>query len=129
MLKLLAPLAFAALAMTNSPALAQSTDKEGPPPPFAGESGLRGALARADTDGDGAISRAEFLADAAMRFDKMDMNRDGKIDKTELLNAAREARGRFGGEQDERGRFRRHGPQPDGPPPPPPPPGATGSDE
>lgn len=32
-----------------------------------------------DTDGDGVVTRAEFLADAAKRFDAMDANRDGKL--------------------------------------------------
>lgn len=32
-----------------------------------------------DTDGDGAISKAEFLAQAEAKFDRMDANGDGKI--------------------------------------------------
>ncbi len=32
-----------------------------------------------DTDGDGAISKAEFLAHAEEKFDRMDANGDGKI--------------------------------------------------
>ena len=32
-----------------------------------------------DTDGDGVVTRAEFLADAAKRFDAMDANKDGKL--------------------------------------------------
>lgn len=42
-----------------------------------------GGMMKADTDGDGAISRAEFDAQSAARFAKMDANQDGKIDATE----------------------------------------------
>ncbi len=36
-----------------------------------------------DTDGDGAISKAEFMAEAEERFVKMDGDGDGKITKAE----------------------------------------------
>ncbi len=36
-------------------------------------------LQKVDTDGDGAISKAEFLAEAEAKFDRMDANGDGKI--------------------------------------------------
>lgn len=42
----------------------------------------------ADTNGDGAISRAEFDASHAKRFKEMDANNDGKITRDEM-NAAR----------------------------------------
>ena len=45
----------------------------------------------ADTDGDGKVSRAEFLAsaksdkgDPSRRFGRVDRNRDGMIDKQEI---------------------------------------------
>lgn len=39
-----------------------------------------GAMGKADTDGDGAISKAEVTAMATARFAKMDVNKDGKLD-------------------------------------------------
>jgi len=50
------------------------------------------AMARdADTNKDGAISQAEFMAAAMKRFDAEDTNHDGKITKEERA-AAHEAR-------------------------------------
>ena len=43
-----------------------------------------GMMMRADTDGDGAISRAEFLAQATERFNRMDLNHDGRLTPDEL---------------------------------------------
>lgn len=44
---------------------------------------------KADTDGDGVISRAEFIARAEKRFDKMDADGDGRLSKDELRSAAK----------------------------------------
>lgn len=38
---------------------------------------------KADKDGDGAISKAEFLAQAEERFSKLDLNKDDKVTKEE----------------------------------------------
>ena len=68
----------------------------GPMPPFA----------RADTNGDGVITRAEWIAAANARFDRLDTNKDGKL---------------IVGEIPPPHRGRHHGPRfdgPDGPPPP-----------
>ncbi|MFD1788731.1 EF-hand domain-containing protein [Sphingomonas floccifaciens] len=49
--------------------------------------GVRGpgdGLARLDTDGDGRVTRAEFDTGSQARFDRMDTNRDGTIDATEM---------------------------------------------
>jgi EF-hand domain pair len=48
-----------------------------------GEHGGKGAqmLMKLDTDGDGAVSKAEFMAGTEARFTKMDRNGDGKISK------------------------------------------------
>ena len=47
--------------------------------------GGRGAgMMRADADGDGIVTRAEALAEAGMRFDRIDANRDGKLDQAEM---------------------------------------------
>jgi Ca2+-binding EF-hand superfamily protein len=47
---------------------------------------------RADTDGDGKISKAEFMAAPMPMFDRVDANGDGQITQDEM-KAAREARG------------------------------------
>jgi hypothetical protein len=46
-------------------------------------------MGRVDTDNDGAISLDEQRAQATKRFDRLDTNSDGKIDKAER-DAARE---------------------------------------
>ncbi len=51
---------------------------------------MHGMLRQADTDGDGAISRAEFEAAAAQRFARMDTDGDGTV-STEERAASREA--------------------------------------
>ncbi|WP_173655786.1 EF-hand domain-containing protein [Sphingomonas turrisvirgatae] len=45
-----------------------------------GHGGRGGMMRMADTNGDGAISRAEFDAASAKRFAKLDTNKDGKLD-------------------------------------------------
>lgn len=77
------------LALVASPALAQP----GPPPeeagrlfispsgePFRGGGGREAWFARADTDHDGALTLAEFRADALAFFKVLDANGDGRID-------------------------------------------------
>ena len=39
-----------------------------------------------DPNGDGVITRDEYRASAMARFDRMDANHDGKIDRTEMAN-------------------------------------------
>jgi hypothetical protein len=51
--------------------------------PGGGEGRGGRMMGRADTDGDGAISLAEQRAQATKRFDRVDANKDGKIDKAE----------------------------------------------
>src|SRR5436190_13679850 len=48
--------------------------------PFHGEDGLGRWLAQADTDHDGAVTLAEFRADALHSFKVLDTNGDGVID-------------------------------------------------
>lgn len=43
-----------------------------------------GMMMRADTNGDGVITHAEFLAAATQRFERMDTNKDGKLAGDEL---------------------------------------------
>jgi hypothetical protein len=52
--------------------------------PFRGEDGLGAWIAQADADHDGAISLAEFRADAQRAFKLLDTNGDGVIDGFEL---------------------------------------------
>jgi hypothetical protein len=47
------------------------------------------ALQRADADGDGKLSRQEFLTSQGERFDRQDADKDGKLTKAER-DAARE---------------------------------------
>jgi len=42
---------------------------------------MKEKLREMDGNGDGAISKAEFMAGAEARFSKMDRNGDGKLDK------------------------------------------------
>lgn len=48
-----------------------------------GMRGYPGMMMKADTDKDGAVSQAEFLAAADKRFDAADANHDGKITREE----------------------------------------------
>jgi len=91
------------------PGAMPAADGAAPPPPRPGGR----LLARLDTNGDGAIDRAEFRAQAAQRFDRVDANKDGRIDADER-QAARDAMGMRGGR-------RGPGASDDMPPPPPPP--------
>jgi len=45
-------------------------------------------LERADADGDGVITRAEFAAARAKMFDRLDRNRDGYLDKDDAPRLA-----------------------------------------
>lgn len=49
-----------------------------------GAAGRGGGMPRADTDNDGAISRAEFMAQSEKRFARLDANGDGEISGDEL---------------------------------------------
>jgi len=61
----------------------------------AGHGGRGGGMMRADTNGDGNISRAEFTAQAEARFARMDKNGDGFITADEMTG--RSGRGPGGG--------------------------------
>ncbi|WP_296817773.1 EF-hand domain-containing protein, partial [Brevundimonas sp.] len=55
-----------------------------------------------DTDGDGRISRAEFLAAQAQRFERGDQNRDGTVTGEEVRAAMAGRRGEMRGRMFER---------------------------
>ena len=77
--------------MLGSAAFAGQAAPEGGP----GGRGGGGMMMRADTDGDGMISRAEFMAQADARFARMDKNGDGVITADEMGGMA--GRGPGGG--------------------------------
>ena len=78
-------LALATSALTlATPAFAQDE----PSPRRGGGMGM-GMMMRADTNGDGAVSRDEALAQAAQRFDRMDLNHDGKLTRDEIEQVGR----------------------------------------
>lgn len=69
---------FAASALLMSPALAVGHGNHG------GSSGKGDRFSKADSNGDGVISRDEFLALAAERFSKMDADGNGTLSKDEM---------------------------------------------
>lgn len=68
------------LGAISAPAMAQDTPA-GPGPD--GHPGMDKML-NADTDGDGNLSKAEFLAVQEKRFGEMDTNSDGKVTRDEM---------------------------------------------
>ncbi len=92
----------------------RGAERHGPDSP-GGPGGPAMAMKKADTNGDGAISRAEFDAQSAERFARLDTNRDGKIDAAEMQAQRDKAR-------DAMRKMREH--NGDMPPPPPNPQGA-----
>ncbi len=84
--------AVAALVLTAQPSWAEEA---------AGSRQGRGGhnpgqmMQQMDTDGDGSVSKAEFLAGAEARFTKMDKNGDGVLTKDDM--PARPEGGRRGG--------------------------------
>jgi hypothetical protein len=52
--------------------------------PFRGENGLAAWFAKADENHDGAVTEAEFTADAMRFFKALDKNGDGKLDGFEI---------------------------------------------
>jgi hypothetical protein len=79
-------------------------------PAFAGDKptsdSRRGDVMRADTDGDGRVSRAEATAAGSERsgewFDKLDLNKDGYVTSDEMKQARETRRGDMKQKMDER---------------------------
>ncbi|MDG2532501.1 hypothetical protein P6144_02485 [Sphingomonas sp. HITSZ_GF] len=59
--------------------------------------GPMGPFARADANGDGTITRAEWVAAANARFDRFDTNKDGKLIVGEIPPAPPRGHGRHHG--------------------------------
>jgi hypothetical protein len=73
-------------------------------PALAGEKGGHKGP-KMDTDGDGLVSKSEFLDAQEKRFDEMDANNDGKIQKEEFKAAHekwRDKRKEYGEKRKER---------------------------
>lgn len=75
-MKRLSLLLLSALLIPSLALAAHEKDHDGPPPaPPAGED----AKAKIDTDGNGTVSKAEFMAYQEKRFNEADANHDGSI--------------------------------------------------
>lgn len=70
-------------AKTNTTAQSQAPL---PPPQYiaAGESNAKQMLLLMDTDKNGKVSKAEFMAYMEAEFDRLDVNHDGQLDVKEL---------------------------------------------
>lgn len=77
----------------------RGADRRGP----GGPGGPAMAMKKADTNGDGAISKAEFDAQSAQRFAKLDTNSDGKIDAAEMKAQHDKARAKMKKMRERRG--------------------------
>lgn len=71
-----------AAALTTAAGIAVAQGTPPAPPPKGGMRG--GAMMRADANGDGVITRQEVIDQATKRFDRMDLNHDGKLDAGEM---------------------------------------------
>lgn len=86
---------FAAIDADHDGAISSDEQKAGAQ---GGQRGSGGGLRRADTDGDGKITRDEYLAAQLRRFDTQDADKDGQLTKAErdAARAAREQNGQNG---------------------------------
>ena len=77
--------AAVAVAVVATPIVAQETlgSSGGPPPGRGGGGGGMGMMRMADANGDGVVTRDEYLAATDARFARMDRNGDGVLDETE----------------------------------------------
>ena len=77
-----------ALALTAAPAFAEDGSGEG-----HGRKG--GMFEKHDTNGDGTVSKSEFLSHAEERFSKIDSDGSGDISKEEAKSARKEMHGKM----------------------------------
>lgn len=85
-------MSLCALAVASGVAIAG--DHEGGKHGF-GEKKLEHMFTKNDTDGDGAVSKEEFLASAEKKFTAMDKDGDGKITKEEAKTHHEEMRAKW----------------------------------
>tara|TARA_B100001989_G_C24528089_1_gene459884 strand:- start:1102 stop:1386 length:285 start_codon:yes stop_codon:yes gene_type:complete len=78
-----------ALCLLISPAIADETFS---PEGNGGKKG--GHFKAADTDGNGEIDKAEFLAQAEKRFEKLDKDNSGSLSQDELKGARKHRKGK-----------------------------------
>lgn len=97
-------IAVAAGALAAGAAAAQTMVPPPPSPPMAPSMPMRGGggagmggLMAADTNGDGIITRAEAVAAADARFDRLDTNHDGVLSPEEMQAGMPMTRGNAGG--------------------------------
>ena len=83
-------LACTALVLTVSPVMAEDNGNH-----YGHDKG--GFMQKIDTDGDGKISKSEFVNSHEERFSKMDANGDGYIEREEMKAAKEKMRGKFKG--------------------------------
>ncbi len=83
-------LSLTALLCASSLTWAEGSDGEQMPPPHdkaSMQQHMQKRLKEVDTNGDGNISKAEFMAQSEKRFAKMDTNGDGQISPEERKQA------------------------------------------
>ena len=102
--------AACAAALVTLPARAQDSDRPRPPAGPGGGRSVADWLKRADEDGDGKVTKAEFLkmrmAELEENFSRIDANGDGIVDEAEAERVAQLMRGGMAG--------REGGPRPEG---------------
>lgn len=88
-------MSVALIGLMAGPAMAQA---EGGPggPGGKGAAMMKEHHAKLDTDGDGNISKAEFLAGQEQRFNELDANSNGVIEKEEFQAFREKMKGKAG---------------------------------
>ena len=82
--------------LASAAGLAAAHPQDAPPPPGGPMARGGGAIMRADANGDGVVTRQEWLAEQGRRFDRMDLNHDGKVDQTEMQQIGQRMHGMRG---------------------------------
>ena len=85
----------AALASAAGAAMAQGGPMRGPMGPMGGPMFGELDFTAIDTDNNGSLSRAELQARAVARLSLADTNRDGALDREELVAALSDGKGRL----------------------------------
>lgn len=98
-----------AFAQAAPPSSSPAARNDAPPPPRGQRPPRPRGMMRADTNGDGVVTRQEAIAQATRKFDKLDRNRDGKLTAAEMPQ-----RGQRGGRRGQRGGGDMQSPPPSG---------------